>query len=105
MIQHSQDVVQLLLWLVVSVGASLLSLLVWIGQRLQRKVDELPGHVTKQVAELHESMLAQMMTMNATHAKLEHDIRQQVTDMDRRVTVVEVRCGMHHVNHPPFTPS
>lgn len=93
---YAKDVVPLLLWMIVAVGAALLMLLTWIGQRLQKKVDDLPDTVTKQVSAVHSEIIKQMQAMNETHRGLEKDVRQQVTDLDRRLTVVEVRCGMHH---------
>lgn len=96
MIDHAQDIISLLLWMIVLVGASLISLLIWLGNRLQQKVDDLPEQVTTQTAKMHDDIVEQMRKMNVTHAALERDVREQITALDRRLTIIEVTCGLHH---------
>lgn len=94
--EHANDVIPLLLWMIVAVGGGLLGLLIWIGRRLQHKVDELPSQVSSQVSKVHDELIKQMQTMNDTHARLEKDVREQITSLDRRVVRLEVRCDMFH---------
>lgn len=101
MIEHSQEIISALLWLIGSVGGSLVVLLVWIGKRIQHKVDELPAQVSAKVAKVHDELVAEMRTMNDTHARLERDVREQVTALDRRVVRLEVRCDMYHGGREP----
>lgn len=86
----------MLAWMIVAVGGALLGLLIWIGQRLQARVDALPAQVSGQVEKVHKAIVDQMADMNKTHARLERDVREQFSSLDRRVTKLEVRCEMHH---------
>ena len=94
MTEHSADIIPLLLWLIVMVGGALLSLVLWIGRRLQNNVDELPGKISEQVGAVHSEILARMDDMNKTHKKLETDMRGSLSEIDRRVVRLEVRCDM-----------
>ena len=94
MTEHSADIIPLLLWLIVMVGGALLSLVLWIGRRLQNNVDELPGKISEQVGAVHAEILARMDDMNKTHKKLETDMRGSLSEIDRRVVRLEVRCNM-----------
>lgn len=90
------DVMPLLAWMILAVGGALLALLIWVGQRLQAKVDELPAQVSMQVKEVHAEIVTKMAEMNATHGRLERDVREQLTLLDRRVTRLEVSSEIHH---------
>lgn len=96
MTEHASEIIPLLAWMIVAVGGALLSLLVWIGHRLQAKVDALPTQVAAQVAKVHDDIVKEMADMNETHARLERDVREQFSKLDRRVTTLEIRCEMHH---------
>lgn len=84
------SVVPLLTWMIVAVGGALLGVLLWIWRRVQKHVDELPERVSAQVGKVHAELVEQMKEMNATHSKLEHDLREQFTQLDRRVVRLEV---------------
>ena len=97
MIDHTQDIIPLLLWMIVGTGGALLTLLVWIGKRTDKKIEEIPKNVSIQVAKVHDEIVRQMETMNETHKGLERDVRDQITGIDRRLVRVEVRCDMQHM--------
>ena len=97
MIEHTQDIIPLLLWMIVGTGGALLALLVWIGKRTDKKIEEIPKNVSIQVAKVHDEIVKQMETMNETHKGLERDVRDQITGIDRRLVRVEVRCDMQHM--------
>jgi len=97
MIDHTQDIIPLLLWMIVGTGGALLTLLVWIGKRTDKKIEEIPKNVSIQVAKVHDEIVKQMETMNETHKGLERDVRDQITGIDRRLVRVEVRCDMQHM--------
>jgi hypothetical protein len=46
----------------------------WLGNKLYGKLDEISNNLTKMAAELHT----------------------RVTDIDKRLVVVETHCGHHH---------
>lgn len=96
MAEHAQEIVPLLLWMVVVVGAALLALVLWVGKRMQTAVDKMPELVTKKVQTLHDEILRKMDEMNKTHKELERDIRSAMTELDRRVVALEVRCDLNH---------
>ena len=97
MIDHTQDIIPLLLWMIVGTGGALLTLLVWIGKRTDKKIEDIPKNVSIQVAKVHDEIVRQMETMNETHKGLERDVRDQITGIDRRLVRVEVRCDMQHM--------
>jgi hypothetical protein len=90
MLEHAQDVIPLLLWMVVVVGGALLTLLVWTWKRVQTRVDGLPDQISEKVRLVHTEIVAEMKTMNATQAALERDLRGQFAKLDRRVIRLEV---------------
>jgi uncharacterized protein YoxC len=96
MTEHASEIIPMLAWMIIAVGGALLGLLVWISQRLQAKVDALPDQVSVQVSKVHDAIVREMADMNKTHARLERDVREQFSQLDRRVTKLEVRCEMHH---------
>lgn len=96
---NSISVVPVLLWMVVATGTALISLLIWIGRRTDRKIEEIPKNVSIQVAKVHDEIVSQMQRMNDTHQRLESDMRAQGADIDRRVTRLEARCDMQHQRH------
>lgn len=96
MTEHASEIIPLLAWMILVVGGALLGLLIWIGDRLQRKVDQLPAQVSVQVEKVHAEIIAKMAEMNTTHSRLERDVREQYSNLDRRVTVLEVSCEIHH---------
>jgi cell division protein FtsB len=96
MTEHASEIIPLLAWMILAVGGALLGLLIWIGKRLQAKVDALPDQVSVQVSKVHDAIVKEMADMNRTHASLERDVREQFSKLDRRVTKLEVMCDMHH---------
>lgn len=96
MTEHAAEIIPLLLWMVVVVGAALVGLIVWIGKRLHAKVDELPDMVSVKVKSVHDEILRQMEAMNSTQKDLERDLRTGLAAMDRRVIALEVRCDLTH---------
>lgn len=94
--EHASDILPMLMWMIVVVGGALLGLLTWIGNRLHTKVEELPAQVSVQVEKVHAEIVSKMAEMNATHARLERDLREQHSKLDRRVTVLEVSHELHH---------
>lgn len=93
---HVDQVINILFGMIGAVGAALVALLVWIGQRLQNKVDELPGIISLKVSAVHDQIVADMATMNKTMAELERDVRERFSDLDRRVVRLEVRDEINH---------
>ncbi len=100
MIEHATEVIQLLFWLIVVIGGCLIGLMGWVGRRLQDRVDALPKQVAEQVSQVHDQLLDQMRQMNDTHEKLEKDMRESLTALDRRVVRLEVRCELNHGGKP-----
>jgi hypothetical protein len=98
MIEHAQDIVSMQWWLILFVGGGLLALMVYIGQRWDKKIEEMPERISKQVEKVHDEIVAQMRVMNDTHFRLEKDVRNQITEIDRRVVRLETRCDFHHSN-------
>jgi len=96
MIEHANEIIPLLVWMIVTIGGGLLALLIWIGQRIQKKVDDLPEQISEKVRKVHDDILERMDTLNATQSKLEQDIRERLARLDRRVVRLEVRCEMNH---------
>jgi hypothetical protein len=96
MTEHSTEVIQLLLWLIVLVGGGLLAMLAWTWKRVQNKVDVLPQEIALKVQTVHEEIVAEMKEMNATQAALERDLRSQFTKLDRRVIRLEVLQDVRH---------
>lgn len=90
------EIVPVLVWMIVAVGGALLGLLLWIGKRLQQRVDQLPSQVSAQVSKVHDAIVKEMADMNVTHARFERDVREQFSLLDRCVTKLEVRCDLHH---------
>lgn len=91
---QSQDVIQLLLWMVVTVGGALLALLIWTWKRVQDKVDGLPEQISEKVQSVHSDIVKELKEMNATQSALERDLRSQFTKLDRRVIRLEVLQGV-----------
>lgn len=98
MIEHSRDIIQLLLWLIIVIGGGLLSLLIWIWKRVQTKVDALPSSIAEKVQTVHAEIVTEMKEMNATQAALERDLRGQFAKLDRRVIRLEV---IQDINYRP----
>lgn len=96
MTEHASELIPLLAWMILAVGGALLGLLIWIGRRLQDKVDALPAQVSAQVSKVHDDIVKEMADMNKTQARLERDVREQLSTLDRRVTKLEVSCDFHH---------
>ena len=94
MIVQSQDVIQLLLWMIVAVGGALLTLLIWTWKRVQDNVDGLPEQISKKVQSVHSEIVSELKEMNATQSALERDLRSQFTKLDRRVIRLEVLQGV-----------
>lgn len=100
MIEHATDIIPLLIWMILAVGGSLLALLVWIGSRIQSKVDEIPGQVAKKVDAVHAELLAKVDDIKKDQHNMSHDLRAELTSLDRRLVKVEVRCDMNHGAKP-----
>lgn len=60
--------------LVATMFGLLCAILGWLGNRIYSKVDEMSGNLVKMAGELHD----------------------RINGIDRRVTVVETRCGSNH---------
>lgn len=88
------QIVTLLTWMIIGVGGILLSVLLWIFLRVQKHIDDLPNTISEKVNVVHGDLVGQMVKMNDTHSKLEQDLRDQFTKLDRRVTVLEVMQGV-----------
>lgn len=93
--------------MIVVVGGALITLILWIWRRLQKNVDAMPKVVSDSVKALHDELLKKMDTMtamhkeqmsemNKTHRELERDIRNSLTELDRRLVAVEIRCDINH---------
>lgn len=67
MIEHATDIIPFLLWIIAVVGAALIALILWVSKRLQSQVDAMPGKVSEQVTELHQSILGRMDDIVDTH--------------------------------------
>lgn len=71
-----------LLTLASSLVATLFGLLIlilgWLGNKLYDKVS----------------------TMSESMARVENVLHKRISDLDRRITAVEVRCNMHHEMQP-----
>jgi hypothetical protein len=80
-VQHSQEIVSVLSWVIVAGGGLFLGLIAWIGNRL---FEELKG-IKEQIQET-----------NRTLSAIEKDLRNDLTHLDRRLTVLETRCNGHH---------
>lgn len=89
MTEHAGEVINLLLFMVLATGGTLIGLLVWVGQRLQSKVDELPGVIERKLDDLHRQVMADTRSLGDTLAKIERDLRGELTYLDRRVTRIE----------------
>lgn len=61
--------------LLVAMFGLLCSILGWIGNRIYNKVDEMATNLEKMAGELHD----------------------RINGIDRRVTVVETKCGSNHI--------
>lgn len=59
----------------------LLSLVIWVGRKLDKRLDEINGSIQQ---------------TNHTLTAIERDIRDEVTALDRRITRVETKCDGHH---------
>ena len=91
----TQDqVVNLLLWAVVSVGAALVALVAWQARRLQTQADRMPEVVMTQTKELHKELLRDLSEMKVSLTNLERELRAHLLDLDRRITRLEVRSNM-----------
>jgi len=91
MLEHNEQVVQVLVWMIITVGAGLLSLLIWIGRRIQFNVDQLPETISKKVGEVHRQLVKDMGEIKDTISELERDIRAEHSNLDRRVVILEVK--------------
>lgn len=94
MIEHATDIIPLLIWMILAVGGALLGLLVWIGQRIQTKVDEIPMQVAKKVDGIHAELLSKVDEIKRDQAGMARDLRAEHTSLDRRVTILETRCAI-----------
>lgn len=99
MIEHATEVIPLLYVMIVSVGGSLLGLIVWIFKRLQDKVDEIPGHVATKVDSIHAELLKKVDDIRDDQHDMARDLRAELTSLDRRVLKIELRCESTHNRH------
>ena len=91
MLEHSSDVIPLLLWMIIVVGGLLLSLVLWIGKRLHDNVEGLPSLIAAKVKIVHDEILQSIGELRTTQKRLEEDLRHHVANLDRRVLAIEVR--------------
>jgi hypothetical protein len=74
---------EMVLWAVLcGVVALLIGVLGWIGARVHNKIDELATRVETKLESIYKAL-----------GDIDHDLRADMTDLDRRVTVVETRCA------------
>jgi hypothetical protein len=96
MLEYAQEIVPFLIGVIIAVGSALISLVVYIGRRMDKKVEALPALVATKVAKVHDEILVQLSIMNLTHKELEHDLRIQGNDVERRLTRLESFCEWQH---------
>lgn len=94
--EHAADILPILSWIIVMVGGALIALVGVVYRMLEKRVDKLPDQVAGQVSKVHDELIEQMKLMNDTQKRLEHDMRESLTQLDRRVVRLEVRCDMQH---------
>lgn len=99
MTEHATDIIPMLIWMIIAVGGALLSLLIWIGQRIQVKVDEIPNQVARKVDAIHAELLAKVDDIRDDQHDMAKDLRAELTSLDRRVLKIELRCEATH-NRP-----
>lgn len=103
MIDHATDVIPMLFWMIVVIGGALVSLLIWIAQRIQIKVDEIPAQVAKKVDAIHAELLEKVDRIRGDQHDMARDLRAELTGLDRRVLRIEIQCGAQHQR--PIDPS
>jgi len=91
-IEHASEIIPFLLWMIVMSGGAIISLLIWIGQRIQKKVDEIPDQVAEKVDKIHAELIGKVDAIQKTQSELERDLRAEYTGLDRRLTKLETRC-------------
>lgn len=98
MLDHASDVIPLLLWMIIGVGGALFGLIIWLGQRLYNYIERIPAMIAEKVKQVHDDLLRQVTDLSNVQRRLETDLRSHVTNLDRRMIALEVRCDMHHSN-------
>jgi sensor domain CHASE-containing protein len=63
----------------------LISVLAWIGNRVHSRLDNLTATVDDKFERIHTVLSA-----------IEKDMRNDLTDLDRRVSTIETRCSFNH---------
>jgi hypothetical protein len=76
---HASDIIQLLIWLFLTIGGAFVAVLVWIGMRVANKLDGIEKAIG--------------MT-NDTLNTIERDLRKEIIKHDHRLIILEQRD--HH---------
>jgi len=79
--QHYSDLIKVMFWLITSIGGLLIFTLGWIGKMVISRLGNIEGELGK---------------TNDTLSKIETDIRGELSQLDRRIAVVETRCQINH---------
>ncbi len=85
MIEHSTEIIQLLIWFLILIGGAFMSVLLWIGKVIKDAI----------ASELSE-IKAEIQLTNNTLKNIEKDLRGDLANLDRRVTKLETRCDAEH---------
>lgn len=93
-----ETVIQVLLWMIVVVGAALVGLLMWIGNRLQKKVDEMPEQIKVHVQTTLNAVSDKLDAIGDRMQNIERDLRSDLADLDRRVVRLEALSGQGHLH-------
>lgn len=72
--QHALDLLQIMVWLFVVVGSAFVGVMIWIGMRVESKLDGIETQIGK---------------TNDTLVKIDRDLRAEINHQDHRLTVVE----------------
>ena len=81
MAEHASELIAL-------VGAlffMLISVLAWIGNRVHSRLDNLTATVENKIDQIHEVL-----------TKIERDMRDDLVNLDRRISKLETRCDLVH---------
>lgn len=81
--QHSAEIIQLLLWLFLTVGGAFIGVLVWLGLRVSGRLDEIG---------------AQIGNTNVMLGSIEKDLREKIGVHETRLSVVEAWKETHEHN-------
>lgn len=87
--EHAEDIITLLAWMVVVIGGGLLGMLVWIGLRIQSRVDEIPGIVHTKMDAIRDDVTGDMREMYRDFQNRLDKMDDSVVSLDRRVTRLE----------------